>query len=70
MLSKELLLFDAYFSQCDLVNALVLFNYLLFLFNLVSLDLVLSFDVYGRHAVAFLDLLLLNDGLLCCVVLE
>ena len=45
MLGKELLLFESYSSQRDLVNALVLFDYLLFLFDLVSSDLVFCFDV-------------------------
>ena len=45
LLSEELLLFETNFGQCDLVNALILFNHLLFLLNLVSRDLVLRFDV-------------------------
>ena len=45
MLGKELLLFESNSSQRDLVNALILFDYLLFLFDLVSSDLVFCFDV-------------------------
>ena len=45
LLSKELLLSEANSSKRNLVNALILINYLLFLFNLVSRDLVLCFDI-------------------------
>ena len=45
MLSKELLLLEADSCQRDLVNALILINYLLFLFDLVFRDPVRGFDV-------------------------
>ena len=70
MLSKELLLFEANLSQSHLIYALILINYFLFLLELVFRDLILGFDVYGRQAITFLYLLLFNDALLCCILLE
>ena len=45
LLSKELLLLETDPCKRDLVNALILFNYLLFLFDLVFRDPVCGFDV-------------------------